>query len=41
MAIVVEIGFDVLDDFEDDAAGESEVVVLLFGDYVIYLGEDV
>lgn len=41
VAIVVEVIFDVLDDLEDNAACEGQVVVLLLGDYVVELGEDV
>lgn len=41
VAIVVEVGFDVLDDLEDDAACESQVVVLFFSYYVVELREDV
>lgn len=40
MPIVVEVGLYVLDDLEDDTAGESKVVVLFFTDYVVELGED-
>ena len=41
VAIVVEVGFDVLDDLEDDAACQSQVVVLFFSDDVVELRENV
>lgn len=41
VAIVIEVVFDVLDDLEDDAACERQVVVLFLAYYLVELREDV
>jgi hypothetical protein len=37
--VAVEVVLDVLDDLEDDAAGEVQLVVSLFSDHLVQLGE--